>query len=138
MQDEYTIYVYFILDLHTKEIKIGQSADPQVRIETLSSKAGHPLLLLAVIEDKMPLEQIMHQKFAHLNSHGEWFTATDEIVLFVNSLHVNANQIENGKLTHRAECKLCGKVYIKDNLKSAQYALRAHTGRKHKEHNDPA
>jgi hypothetical protein len=56
-------------------IKIGYTSSIRERLTTIP----HDELLALEIGDR-ELEQARHRQFAHLNEHGEWFRAEDELL----------------------------------------------------------
>lgn len=136
--NEYNIHVYVLLDPETQEIKIGQTKDLSTRIKQIETDLGRQVMVLAVIEDVMPLEQILHLQFAHLNAHGDWFHYDPEIVGFVNSLHMtnsmgNPFREEPEPETHTLHCPYpgCSWYTVKERRDVAERSLRAHRGMAH-------
>ena len=84
MNESRATFVYFIFNPQTNEIKIGQSVQPESRLATLAREQDAKLILLGTMEDRVPLETILHRQFAHLKVKGEWFAADDELVDYVN------------------------------------------------------
>lgn len=80
-----TVWTYFIQHPKTSLIKIGKSVCPESRLLQLEGGAGARLKLLGSIAgDK---EKELHEKFAHLRQHGEWFEdrngAISKLVVFL-------------------------------------------------------
>lgn len=73
--------VYFIRsgDL----VKIGTSIDVHRRLAALRTSSPMPMELLVVASGSYVEEKSVHQRFAHLRQHGEWFTAAPELLGFV-------------------------------------------------------
>ena len=69
---------YVIAGGDTGLVKIGKSVDVQARLSSLQSGSPVPLRLLRVI--RFDCEQLMHRRFDHLRTRGEWF-AFDERML---------------------------------------------------------
>jgi hypothetical protein len=64
-------------------VKIGCSADPLGRmldLRTMNACEVEPLLVLRVPE------ATLHQKFAKLRHHGEWFTVHKDIVDYLEEI----------------------------------------------------
>jgi hypothetical protein len=76
--------VYFIRS--GELIKIGMSADVCGRMAALRTMSPLPLELLAVASGGRPEEASLHQRFAHLRQHGEWFSAVPELLEFIADL----------------------------------------------------
>jgi len=67
-------------------IKIGISEDAEKRFKKLQAENAVPLTLLGCIRGDVYREKALHEKFAHLRSHGEWFQATDELREYIRDL----------------------------------------------------
>lgn len=80
-------YVYFIGHETIGPIKIGASADPYERVRTL--RCGSPVWLSVLgtlpVEDMFREERKLHEHFAEVRSHGEWFERTPELLAIVSS-----------------------------------------------------
>jgi hypothetical protein len=79
--------VYFIQQGDNGPIKIGYSADPQRRLQSLSTASPYPLRLLGVLDGDMTLEQTLHHRFADHQLEGEWFAPVPELLAFIAELH---------------------------------------------------
>jgi hypothetical protein len=75
------------MNLETKEIKIGQSQQPLMRLNQLREEEKAPLLLLGVVEDVVPLEKKLHRKFEGCRTRGEWFKASTSLLDYVSKLN---------------------------------------------------
>jgi hypothetical protein len=137
--NDFKIFCYFIYDPIEHRIKIGQSTTPRQRIAQLENEAGHQLVVLAIIEDRLPLEQVMHTLFADYKISGDWFIADPALFQHINGLHFAAadnesayprEYPEHAPLEH-VECPVCSKMFTHTSLSAAKRALRAHAGRKH-------
>jgi len=87
-------FTYFVRDGDV--IKIGYSAHPARRINTLQSGIARPLEVLAVVGMEIADEFSLHQQFAHLRVRGEWFRAEPELIEFIESIkphHLTATEI---------------------------------------------
>jgi len=78
--------VYFIEAPTAQLIKIGTSWYVPGRINTLSTSSPIPLQLLGCIAGTFKAERKLHERFAQLRSHGDWFHATDELLAFIKAL----------------------------------------------------
>lgn len=67
-------------------IKIGVSGNIPLRIRTLATACQRPVELLAVMPGGYADEKALHDRFAHLRGHGEWFRADTELVDFIAAL----------------------------------------------------
>lgn len=71
----------YILQAETGMIKIGRSANPAGRVAELQNSSPVPLNLLGIIDEDV--ERKLHQQFAHLRSHGEWFQPLEPLRKFI-------------------------------------------------------
>lgn len=72
-------YVYFIR--FASRIKIGWSANPQVRLRHLPHDE-----VLAIVPGTLKNERQCHLAFAHLRVTGEWFQAESDLLDFIADL----------------------------------------------------
>lgn len=80
-------FVYFIRPIGMAgPIKIGHSAEPRARILTLSTWSPFPLEIITTIPGGRDLECNVHDCFANLHSHREWFHAGKDLLLFIEKL----------------------------------------------------
>jgi DNA-binding XRE family transcriptional regulator len=76
-----TGFVYFIGC--TDRVKIGYSVDPAARLSKINADAPWPCELLGYVSaDDFP-EFELHDRFAAVRLHGEWFALTAEIRDFI-------------------------------------------------------
>lgn len=76
--------IYFIREGEDGPIKIGTtSGDPLERLAKLRTGNPRPLRLLATMPGGPAEERALHARFASLRLEGEWFTATDRLLGFV-------------------------------------------------------
>lgn len=67
-------FVYFMKPVGMEgPIKIGCSEAPEERLLTLAAWSPFPLEVIATIPGNFDLEAKVHNRFAHLHSHKEWF-----------------------------------------------------------------
>lgn len=59
-------------------VKIGRTIDLQVRLDQLRNGSPVPLYLLACVRNYGRTEDAMHNTFADLRAHGEWFDLGDD------------------------------------------------------------
>lgn len=81
--------VYFIQQGENGPIKIGYSADPLKRLQTLSTASPYPLQLLTVVPGGKALEQDLHARFVSCQLEGEWFAPDNSLLEFIASLDEN-------------------------------------------------
>lgn len=73
-------YVYFLKPIGMNgPIKIGCSQTPVTRLEGLAAWSPFPLELLATAPGDYALEQNLHQCFADVHYHREWFHASAKL-----------------------------------------------------------
>lgn len=75
---------YFIRSGET--IKIGSSREPQERLSGLQTAVADDLELLVDVPFSILTEDQAHGRFAHIRIRGEWFTATPELIQFIEDL----------------------------------------------------
>lgn len=74
-------YIYFIKPVGMSgPIKIGCSYTPKGRLSTLSTWSPFALEIVATIEGGQKLERNIHECFADLHSHREWFHAGTHLI----------------------------------------------------------
>lgn len=78
--------VYFIHSEHGAVVKIGWSSNVHQRLASLNQYSPVPLTLTATFPGGLPDERKMHERFAHLRKHGEWFAASPELMDFIAEL----------------------------------------------------
>jgi hypothetical protein len=64
-------------------VKIGWSRKVATRIAGLQTGNASPIRLLGTIPGSRAAEKRLHERFAHLRLHGEWFRAEPELMTFV-------------------------------------------------------
>jgi hypothetical protein len=80
----FTTPVYFIQAQESLRIKIGLATDPVVRLYTLKLGSPEELILLGtVVGGGRTLERSLHKRFRASRLHGEWFTATPELMSWI-------------------------------------------------------
>jgi hypothetical protein len=72
-------YVYFIHAEGTNRYKIGRSANPLTRLETLKKQSPFPLKIIKSYwaPDAINEERMLHEHFSIHRIHGEWFVFSD-------------------------------------------------------------
>jgi hypothetical protein len=71
--------VYFLKAPAVNLIKIGFSIDPERRLNEVRLISPTPVEFMGSIRGDYEEERALHQKFAHLHSHGEWFVAASDL-----------------------------------------------------------
>lgn len=74
--------VYFLFAHRANAIKIGVASNPHKRIRSIQTP--EPCRLVGLMTGVgVEGEAALHGDFKHLRTHGEWFTATDELRAYV-------------------------------------------------------
>lgn len=80
-------WVYFIRPVGMDgPVKIGASRIPEQRIETLSSWSPFKLEVVAKVRGDVTLERNIHECFADIHSHKEWFRADPRLTELIEKL----------------------------------------------------
>lgn len=82
------MYLYFIQGELTGLIKIGKTeSNPADRMRSFQTGSPDRLLLLKSIcyPKVQNYEKEVHDRFAHLRIHGEWFRPDDDLLLFIKN-----------------------------------------------------
>lgn len=78
--------VYFVRAA-TGHIKIGRSADPELRLRDLQLGSPVRLVLVGTIATSPEdTEARLHHRFSAAREHGEWFRPVPELLTFIQSL----------------------------------------------------
>lgn len=79
--------IYYIGSAETGRMKIGYTAgDPVKRLRALQTGSPTKLALFAMHPGTQELEQKLHNQFADARLHGEWFDASDELLIHLASV----------------------------------------------------
>lgn len=78
--------VYFILAEGGNRIKIGWTSDLNSRLKQLQTSCPYPPVVLHKISGDEKKERDLHEKFAHLRRHMEWFEDAPELRDYIDSL----------------------------------------------------
>lgn len=76
--------IYFLHAPAVNLVKIGRSIDPERRFAELRLLSPVDLVVIGMIAGDAPEEAKLHQRFAALHSHGEWFHATTDLRDFIS------------------------------------------------------
>jgi hypothetical protein len=71
-------WVYFIRC--ADDVKIGWSKNVAKRMRAIQTTASAPLELLGTFRGTRDDERELHRRFAALHKHGEWFSASDDLL----------------------------------------------------------
>lgn len=93
-------FVYFISN--GEAVKIGYSADPAKRFQSLQTSQPGTLVLLGTIAGNRELERELHTRFADRRRVGEWFTADDVLIGAIEGLIANPPTIPSKRDRTRA------------------------------------
>lgn len=80
--------VYFVRS--GELVKVGTSTNLPQRLASLRTMSPLPLEVLAVAAGGHAEERTVHERFAHLRQHGEWFTAAPELLAYIAQIGVRA------------------------------------------------
>lgn len=72
--------VYFVQDKKSKLIKIGFSATPEKRVQTVRRVLGRDVDVLAFIEGGREIEKMLHAQLASDRREGEWFAPSEAVM----------------------------------------------------------
>lgn len=78
--------VYLVRAGDAGPIKIGYATNFARRLKELQFFNHEPLTALAVIPGGRSQEHMLHERFAHLRIHGEWFRPGVDLLAFVATL----------------------------------------------------
>jgi hypothetical protein len=78
--------VYFIGAKAVGRVKIGYTDQLSDRFSALKTASPVPLQLLATIPGDRRIEAVLHARFAHHHTHGEWFTLHGEIQDYIKEV----------------------------------------------------
>ena len=79
--------VYFIQAAENGLIKIGYTDNIKKRMHALKTMSPERLYLMKVIKGAQKQETLLHRRFDHLRSHGEWFRPEQELLDYIIYLH---------------------------------------------------
>lgn len=77
--------VYFVHAPDANLVKIGATTNLRARLLALQNASPVPLVLIQSIAGGKDEERVLHQRWAHLRSHGEWFEASPELMHFIRT-----------------------------------------------------
>lgn len=78
-----TGFVYFIQAEAGGLIKIGFATDVTGRLDTLQTGSPVKLVVVGSMPGVIQDESGLHERFAHLRRHGEWFESADDLLRFI-------------------------------------------------------
>ncbi len=82
-----TNYIYFMRDLKTGLMKIGQSWNPKLRARQISTREGKKIQIVAVFHDPDFIwERRLHDFFFRSRVYREWFEPHDELLALIEWL----------------------------------------------------
>lgn len=83
--------IYFIKS-DSGHIKIGHTKkNPQARLKALQIGSPDKLIILKTIRGGYAMETHLHSKFKHLHVFGEWFSASPELLHFIENYTVGCH-----------------------------------------------
>lgn len=78
--------VYFVYDEGAEAVKIGVAGDPLRRLDQLQTGNPRRLALLGTIPGGRGIESEIHDHFRPVHLRMEWFRATDEVLVQIDSI----------------------------------------------------
>lgn len=84
--------IYFIQEKESNLVKIGTSADPQACLRRLQRANPRKLRLLTTVKGDFFSEGKLHDIFASLRVHGEWFNGKEPLLSFIESIKAYQDQ----------------------------------------------
>lgn len=85
-RSRYRPKVYFIYDEWGGAVKIGVAGDPLRRLDQLQTGNPRRLVLLGTIPGGRGIEAEIHDHFRPAHLRMEWFRATDEVLVMIDSI----------------------------------------------------
>jgi hypothetical protein len=79
--------VYFIQSINGGPIKIGTAIDAEHRLAEFQTASCDQLQIIALIPTGgYKLESALHAEFSKFRIRGEWFSPSDELIKFINTI----------------------------------------------------
>lgn len=77
--------VYFVRAITLGLIKIGVANHALIRVVSLQTHSPDKLEIMGVVmcDNYGFLERLLHGRFEHLRSHGEWFRPGDDLLTYI-------------------------------------------------------
>jgi len=88
--------IYFVQSGPDGPIKIGFSRSHHNRFDHLQAHNARKLRLLALLDGTYEKEKEIHERFASIRLHGEWFEPAPKLLRFVNTLNRKAKGVNHG------------------------------------------
>jgi hypothetical protein len=79
-------FVYFLHAQLSNRIKIGFSLNPAKRYATIQTSCPEQLILMGTVPAAYRDEMALHQKFASIRIHREWFEAVPELLSYIKEV----------------------------------------------------
>lgn len=97
------VWTYFLISKEGPErIKIGRAFRVRDRFSSIQSGSPVKLALMGVLHGDR--EQEMHERFEAYRMHGEWFDASEELLLFIDE---NTTPWEDGRIAKNTTPACC-------------------------------
>ena len=97
--------IYLIQNDITKDVKIGNSKNKQLRRDTLQTGNAHKLSIIASFPSKFAtkIETSLHFFYDHKRKEGEWFESIskEDFLRDCKQMHENFNHLTENSLTGR-------------------------------------
>lgn len=77
--------VYFMHAQEAGLVKIGATSSLNSRLMALQNGGPVPLVLIGLVDGGKSVEREIHNQWAHLRSHGEWFQASADLISYIRT-----------------------------------------------------
>lgn len=105
-------FVYFLKPVGLPgPVKIGCSKVPRGRLEQMATWSPVPLEIVVCIPGDYHLERNLHECFADIHSHREWFNTDDRLTRLIDDLKCGVAVANAINLSDR-KGSIRGKVYV--------------------------
>lgn len=85
--------IYFAQAEGSPLVKIGTSERVSARLKQIAKELNRPVSLLAVCAGGRAEESMLHDRFAELRQHGEWFWPNDDLMVHITSVGIDSDQL---------------------------------------------
>lgn len=88
-------FIYFLKPVGMSgPIKIGFSNDPEKRLKACTLWSPFKLQVIATAEGDRAIERLLHNCFADIHSHGEWFHPHERLLMAIKAIKAGAKIAE--------------------------------------------
>jgi DNA-binding XRE family transcriptional regulator len=114
--------IYFIQ--HTDFIKIGYTKEIHKRLNQLQVSCPVKLKILGLIQGTCDDEAKYHNMFNHIHSHGEWFSANQDLIDFIDKQNTDLMWKYGFKEHESNEINILKECRKRENLSLEKLGLR--------------